>query len=140
MNFDNLSCFKVAFATAGGALIGYLGGWDKALQSLLLFIVVDYITGVAAAWYTKQLSSEIGMRGIVKKVCFFIPVGICYYFDQELGQDYLRSMAIMGYTINELVSIIENLDKMNVWIPEFIRKALAQRKALFEKKEGDIDA
>lgn len=123
-----LTWIKLIFALLGGAITAALGGWDLALQVLVLFVVMDYVTGLVAAWYSKTLNSQVGFRGICKKVLLFIPVAICYALDQVLGQEILRSLAIFFYIANEGLSITENLGLCGVPVPVPLMDALEQIK------------
>lgn len=129
-----LTWIKVVFALLGGAITAALGGWDLALQVLVLFVVLDYMTGLVAAWYSKTLNSQVGFRGICKKVLLFIPVAICYALDQVIGQEILRSLAIFFYIANEGLSVIENLGRAGVPVPAALGEALEQ---LRKKGEGE---
>lgn len=129
-----LSYFKFWFAVIGGFITGLLGGWDIALQVLVLFVVFDYITGVLAAWYEKKLNSYVGMRGIAKKIMLFIPVAVAYWLDVVLGMTVLRGLAIFFYVANEGLSIMENLARMGVQIPAPLKATLEQLK---EKSENN---
>ena len=121
-----LTWIKAAFALLGGTITAFLGGWDLALQVLVLFVVMDYVTGLVAAWYQKDLNSQVGFCGICKKVLLFIPVAICYALDQVIGQEILRSLAIFFYIANEGLSITENLGLCGVPVPEPLMGALEQ--------------
>lgn len=123
---------KYAIATVGGVLTGLLGGWDMMLRVLALFVVLDYGTGLAAAWSEKQLNSEIGARGILKKFLLFVIIALAYQLDKAIGQEVFRSLAIWFYLANEGLSILENCGRAGVPIPAFIRAALEQL-----KKKGD---
>ena len=126
---DNIiTGIKVTFALVGGSITAVLGGWDTALQVLVLFVVLDYITGLIAAWYEKRLDSRVGFKGICKKVLLFIPIAICYALDQIIGQEILRSLAIFFYIANEGLSIIENLGRCGVLVPTPLLDALEQLK------------
>lgn len=127
---------KVAFALIGGWITAVLGGWDTALQVLVLFVVMDYITGLIAAWSEKCLDSRIGFRGIAKKILLFVPIAICYALDQVLGQEILRSLAIFFYIANEGLSIVENLGRAGVPVPDALGEALEQLKKKGEKVDG----
>lgn len=129
-----LTWLKVVFALLGGAITAALGGWDLALQVLVLFVVMDYVTGLVAAWYSKTLNSQVGFKGICKKVLLFIPVAICYALDQVIGQEILRSLAIFFYIANEGLSVIENLGRAGVPVPAALGEALEQ---LRKKGEGE---
>lgn len=128
-----LTGIKAAFAILGGAITAVLGGWDLALQVLALFVVLDYLVGLIAAWTEKSLDSRVGFRGIAKKILLFVPIAICYALDQVLGQEILRSLAIFFYIANEGLSIIENLGRAGVPVPAALGDALEQMK---RKGEG----
>lgn len=117
---------KYAIAIVGGVLTGLLGGWDIMLQILIGFVVLDYVTGVAAAWYAKTLNSEIGARGIMKKILLFVVVALAYQIDKAIGQEIFRNLAIWFYMANEALSIIENVGRCGVPIPGFLKAALEQ--------------
>jgi len=135
---DNVLMYtKWAATIIGGLLTGLLGGWDLALQVLVLFVVLDYATGLTAAWYEKKLDSSIGFRGIAKKILLFVPIAVAYALDKALGQDILRSLAIWFYMANEGLSILENLGRAGVPIPEPIKTALEQLK---QKGDGQSAA
>ena len=130
-----LTGFKYAFALLGGTITAFLGGWDLALQVLVLFVVLDYLVGLIAAWTEKALDSRIGFRGIAKKILLFVPIAICYALDQVLGQEILRSLAIFFYIANEGLSIVENLGRAGVPVPDALGEALEQMK---KKGESNI--
>lgn len=119
---------KVTFALIGGWITAVLGGWDIALQVLVLFVVLDYITGLIAAWYEKRLNSRVGFRGIAKKILLFVPVAVGYWLDVLLGQEILRSLAIWFYLANEGLSMLENLGRCGVPILAPLKDALEQLK------------
>lgn len=125
-----------AAAVIGGLLIGFLGGWDVALQVLVYFVVADYVTGVIAAFYEKKLDSEVGMWGIFRKILLFIPVAIGFWLDTLAGVEVFRSMAIFFYLANEGLSILENLGRMGIPFPDALRAALEQLKKTEESKDG----
>ena len=106
-----------------------LGGFDIALQSLLIVIVIDYLTGIASAIYNKELSSKTGFKGIIKKFCYLLVVSLSVVIDNLLGQSGLiRSLVIYFFVANDGLSIIENMAKMNVKLPEKLIDALEQIK------------
>lgn len=109
-----------------------LGGVDVALTCLLVAIVLDYISGIMKAYVNKELSSQIGFKGIVKKVGVLLVVMLAVLVDRVTGETgAIRTLVIYYFVANEGLSIIENLGQAGVPIPESIRKAL---KAL--KKEN----
>jgi toxin secretion/phage lysis holin len=114
----------------GAAISRAIGGFDMQIEMLMMFVVVDYTTGMYAGWKTKQLSSQIGFRGILKKATIFIVVAFFYAADLMFNTNTLRYMAICGYGVLELVSIIENADRGG-WgslFPYFVRDKLVQIK------------
>ena len=121
-------------ALAGGAITAALGGWDMMLQILVLFTVLDYVTGLVAAWYEQQLNSRVGFRGIAKKILIFVPIAVAFTLDRAMGQDILRSLAICFYVANEGLSIVENLGRASVPIPAPLKSALEQLKEKAEEK------
>jgi len=112
--------------TSGGALASYLfGGWSALLGILLGFVVIDYVTGFLAAAIEGELSSEVGLKGIAKKVCIFAVVAIANLIDTAMGnQHILRDATIFFYLSNELLSIIENVGRAGIPVPSQIQKAV----------------
>ena len=113
-------------------IIHYLGGWDFALQTLVMFIVIDYVTGMYVAGIlhkspkTKSggLSSEKGFHGIIKKIMLLVFVAIMYRLDLFFNIDYLRNGTIVAYCVNELISIIENAGLMGVYVPDIVKRGI----------------
>ena len=113
-------------------VIHYLGGWDFALQTLVMFIVIDYVTGMYVAGIlhkspkTKSggLSSEKGFYGIIKKIMLLVFVAIMYRLDLFFNIDYLRNGTIVAYCVNELISIIENAGIMGVYVPNIVKRGI----------------
>ena len=122
-----------ALGTIGYLLIFLLGGWDIALQCLLIAISLDYVSGLIKAYSTKTLSSRIGLRGLLKKVGLLIVVMIGVIIDKVTGgTGAVRTLVIYYFVANEGLSIIENLGVAGVPIPKSIKKAL---KALKNSEE-----
>ena len=106
-----------------------IGGFDIAIQSLLIVMVVDYLTGIASAIYNKELSSKIGLKGILKKFCYLLIVALSVVIDNLLGQSGLiRSLVIYFFVANDGLSIIENMAEMGVKLPQKLIDALEQIK------------
>ena len=106
-----------------------LGGFDIALQSLIIVIIIDYLTGIASAIYNKELSSKTGFKGIIKKFCYSLVVALSVVIDNLLGQSGLiRSLVIYFFVANDGLSIIENMAEMNVKLPQKLIDALQQIK------------
>lgn len=120
----------MAVFSAVGAVFSFLiGGVDKLVTALLIFIVLDYVTGLIAAWNTATLQSRRGFEGIKRKLAMLIIVIIANWVDVALfGTGTCRSMLIFAYLGNEGLSIIENLDRMGYgnYIPVFMRDKLTQ--------------
>ena len=113
-----------------------LGGFDIALQSLLIVIVLDYITGLSKSYVNHSLSSATGLKGIVKKLCLLILVAVAVTVDSlTIGNGAIRTLIIYYLVANEGLSIIENLGEMDIIVPKFIKDRLEQLKST---NEGDI--
>ncbi|MBM7687290.1 phage holin family protein [Defluviitalea raffinosedens] len=119
---------QVVLTALGGLLGWFLGGYDGFLYALVTLVVADYITGVMCAIVDKTLSSEIGFKGIFKKVLVFVLVGIGHMIDANLIGDgsALRTAIIFFYCSNEGVSMLENAGRLGLPIPEKLRDILAQ--------------
>lgn len=110
-------------------IIYLLGGIDIALQSLLIVIVIDYLTGIASAIYNKELSSKMGFKGIIKKFSYLLVVALSVVIDNLLGQSGLiRTLVIYFFVANDGLSIIENMAEMNIKLPQKLIDALEQIK------------
>lgn len=119
---------QIAFTALGGFLGWFLGGADGFLYALIAFVVIDYITGVMCAISDKSLSSEVGFRGISRKVLIFILVGVGNLLDVYiLGEaGVLRTAVIFFYLSNEGVSLLENASRLGLPIPEKLKEILQQ--------------
>lgn len=119
---------QLVFTAVGGWLGYFLGGCDGLLITLVVFAVVDYITGVMCAVADKKLSSEVGFKGICRKVLIFILVGIANILDvQVIGTgSILRMAVIFFYLSNEGVSLLENAGHLGLPIPEKLKLVLEQ--------------
>ncbi len=124
-HFDWGSIFKFCIA-GGGACASYLfGGWNQLLQILLVFVIIDYITGVVASGVEGKLSSSVGLKGIAKKVFIFVIVAVAHLADTALGDgSLLQDAAIFFYIANELLSIIENAGRVGLPVPEILKQAI----------------
>ena len=116
------------FAGIGGWLGYFLGGCDGLLFALLAFVVIDYITGVMCAIADKTLSSEVGFKGICRKVLIFLLVGIANILDvQVIGTgSILRTAVIFFYISNEGVSLLENAAHLGLPVPAKMKAVLEQ--------------
>lgn len=129
---------QLAFAAVGGWLGYFLGGCDGLLYALIAFVAIDYITGVMCAISDKALSSEVGFRGICRKVLIFLLVGIGNIIDvQVLGSPgVLRTAVIFFYLSNEGVSLLENAAHLGLPVPDAIKTVLEQLHDRSDGKEG----
>ena len=127
---------QLIFTGIGGWLGYFLGGCDGLLYALLAFVVVDYITGVMCAINDQTLSSEVGFRGICRKVLIFLLVGIANILDvQVIGTgSVLRTAVIFFYISNEGVSLLENAAHLGLPVPEKIKIVLEQ---LHDRSESE---
>ena len=116
------------FAAVGGWLGWFLGGCDGLLYALVLFVVLDYITGVMCAVVDKKLSSEVGFKGLFRKVLIFSLVGIGHAIDSQVigSGSVLRTAVIFFYLSNEGVSLTENAAHLGLPIPEKLKLVLEQ--------------
>lgn len=106
-----------------------LGGFDIALQSLIIVIVIDYLTGIASAVYNKELSSKVGFKGIIKKFCYLLIVALSVVIDNLTGKSgIIRNLVIYFFVANDGISIIENMAEMNIKLPKKLIDALEQIK------------
>lgn len=133
--FWNLCQFL--FTAAGGWLGYFLGGCDGLLLALVLFAVADYITGVMCAVADKKLSSEVGFKGICRKVIIFMLVGIAHIIDVNViaTGSVLRTAVIFFYLSNEGVSLLENAAHLGLPIPEKLKIVLEQLHDRSEKSD-----
>ena len=116
------------FTAVGGWLGWFLGGCDGLLYALIAFVVIDYITGVMCAVLDHKLSSEVGFKGIFKKVLIFLLVGIGNIIDTQIigNGSVLRTAVIFFYISNEGVSLVENAAHLGLPIPEKLKEVLEQ--------------
>lgn len=121
---------QYVFATMGGALGAVMGGFDGFLYALIVFAVVDYMTGVMVGILNKELSSQIGFRGIFKKVVIFSLVAVAHIIDTHVIQNgsVLRTTVIFFYLSNEGISILENAAFIGLPIPKKMKDVLEQLK------------
>lgn len=127
---------KSAICTACGAvgtfIAAALGGWDTAVISLLVFMGIDYLTGllVAGLFHKSKksesggLESRAGFKGLVRKCMVLLLVVVANLLDKQIGANYIRDAVCIGFMANELLSIVENASLMGVPIPAAITKAL----------------
>lgn len=133
---------SIIFATIGLWLGLFIGPVNGVLIALIVFVVIDYTTGVISAAVNKKLSSSVGFKGLLRKILIFLIVGLANILDvYVLGANaILRSAVIFFYIANEGLSIIENLGETGLPIPKKLRDVLAQlRKKSGEDDENGVD-
>ena len=126
--------FCTAFGMLGAALAAAFGGWDAAMTALIVCISVDYISGsiVALVFHASRKSetgaynSAYGLKGLCKKGLMLMFVLVAVQIDRLLGSDYVRDAVCIGFSANEILSIIENLGLTGIPMPQAIVKALEQ--------------
>ena len=119
---------QAVFTAIGGWLGWFLGGCDGLMYALIAFVVVDYITGIMCAIVDKKLSSEVGFKGICKKVLIFLLVGMANILDVNIigSGSVLRTAAIFFYLSNEGVSLLENAAHLGLPVPNAMKEVLQQ--------------
>ncbi|MCR5811217.1 MAG: phage holin family protein [Lachnospiraceae bacterium] len=130
---------QIIFTAVGGWLGYFLGGCDGLLIALVAFAVTDYITGVMCAIADKKLSSEIGFKGICRKVIIFMLVGIAHVLDVNViaTGSVLRTAVIFFYLSNEGVSLLENAAHLGLPVPEKLKDVLEQLHDRAEKEKEE---
>lgn len=125
-----LEYFRIIVAMIGTGLTWLFGTWDKALAILILFIILDYITGVIKGYVKKELSSDIGLHGIARKAVILIVLIVAVALDRLLdtGNWVFRTLVCYFYIANEGISLLENCAALGLPIPEKLKDALAQLK------------
>ncbi len=141
---ENINNFKIGILSLSGVvgsiIANFLGGWDMALQTLVLFMAVDYIMGLMVAGIFKKsqksetgaLDSRAGWKGLFKKGVTLMIVLVATQLDKMTGTEVIRDAVIIAYVVNEAISIIENAGLMGVPIPNIIKRTLE----LLKNKEG----
>lgn len=132
----------ITFASIGSVLAETFGGWDSFLKALVMFMTVDYITGmtVALVFHKSQktksggASSQVGYKGIVKKISMLLLVALAVRVDEISGTHYIRNATIFFFLGNEGLSVIENIGLMGVEFPEFLKKALEELRTKSNKE------
>ncbi len=133
---ERINLLKLAVLTAAGAagstLHALFGGWTPDFATLLIFMAIDFATGILLAGIFKKsnktetgaLESHAGWKGLARKCMVLLYVMIANRLDLSLGTDYIRTAVIIGFMLNELLSITENAGLMGVPIPDVIKKAI----------------
>ena len=126
----------------GGFIAMLLGGWDTAMITLVIFMAIDFTTGMIAAAlgkskhsWTGRLSSKAGWYGLAKKFCTLLIIVAAVRIDILIGTTYVRDATCIGFCVNELLSIVENTSLMGVPYPDAIKKAID----VLQKKAGKLN-
>ena len=131
---------QMGMTILGGWLGYFLGGMDGLMIALIIFMVLDYITGLMCAIVDKKLSSAVGFKGICKKVLILMLVGVAHIVDLHVvgTGDALRSAVVCFYLSNESVSMLENAAHLGLPIPEKLKSVLAQLHGREDKSSTDV--
>ncbi len=130
---------------AGGAVAAFFGGWDTGLVTLVIFMCIDYVSGlvVAGVFHNSKkttsgaLESKAGWKGLCRKGMSLLFVLIAYRLDLAIGSNYIRDAVIIGFIVNETISIVENAGLMGVPLPKVINKAIDILTSKSEEKGGE---
>lgn len=117
---------SILWGIIGGFFSYWLGGWDVLMKTIVFLAVTDYITGVIKGIYLKKLSSEIGFKGLLKKIVMFIVIAVAFVIQGLIGNTIpLREVVIMFYIANEGLSLLENA-AVFVPVPDKLKSVLLQ--------------
>ena len=137
--------FCLIAGVVGGFIAAIFGGWDSALVTLIVFMGVDFFTGVVTAAMGKSkhtnsggLSSKAGWFGLAKKVCTLLLIAVAVRMDILLGTTYIRDAVCISFCLNELLSIVENTSLMGVPFPPAIKKAIDVLQTKIGRMEEEI--
>ncbi len=130
MYYSKMELQNLAIGAGVGAFLNLaLGGLDMPVMALLVLVILDYMSGMYAGFKTGCLSSQVGFKGIIKKMVIFVIVAFAVLVDHAIQMGhFLRTMTICAYALNEALSIVENADRIG-WgehIPAFLRGRLEQ--------------
>ncbi|MBB5326262.1 toxin secretion/phage lysis holin [Anoxybacillus tepidamans] len=122
----NKYVFFLGISLMGSVLSSLFGSLDLFVIILLCFVVIDYVTGVIASALAGKLSSEVGFRGIVRKLLIFVLVAVSHLLDIAIGWDhhFIRDATVFFYITNEVISILENVGRAGLPIPDFLKKVV----------------
>ena len=135
--------FITIVGTVGSLVASFFGGWTESLTTLLIFMLIDYVTGliVAGVFHKSQktatgaLESRAGFKGLCRKGAILLFVLIGYRLDLAVGTTYIRDAVCIAFIANELISIVENAGLMGLPIPAVITKAI---EVLKSKTDGEV--
>lgn len=131
---------SVFLAAAGGVVSSLVGGWDRVMQVLLIFMVIDYITGIGSAIRTRCMSSEIGFSGLLKKATIYLVMILATQLDHVVdANNFFRTSTAIFYITNEGISILENVEEIGVPLPNFLKNTLYKLRTKYESDKPPID-
>ena len=135
---DILKHIQTALVVVGAALGYFVAGLDGFMIVLIVFMVIDYITGVMCAIHDKSVSSKAGFTGICKKILILVMIGMANLLDTYVIQtgSMLRTVSLFFYISNEGISVLENMCRLGLRVPKKVRDVLEQ---LHDKSECDDD-
>ena len=133
--------YMTIIGAIGGVIVSAIGGWDYYMQLLVISMCVDYISGVlvAAVWHRASkskdgsLESRAGFKGLIRKGMILLTVLVAHYMDLTIGSQYIRNALVIGFSANEILSILENIGLMGVEYPDVMKQAI---EALKKKDTG----
>ncbi len=140
-----LTVVSAAVGTVGAFIARAFGGWDSDIVTLIILMVIDYITGIVCAAVFKKsdktvsgaLSSDACFRGLFKKIITLLLVLIAHRLDLLIGADYIRNLVVIAFCTSELISICENAGLMGVPLPKILTKAIDILKNRSEEDNDD---
>ena len=118
--------YKIILECLSGITTYFLSDFDAILKTLLLFILIDYITGVLKAINKKKLSSKIGLKGIISKITILLVVALATSLDSVFNIEAIRYLTIGFYVANEGISILENIGELGIPYPEKLKEVPKQ--------------
>lgn len=130
---------SIVVGVVGGVVAKLLGGMDGILHALLFVVVVDYVTGLIKAYFQKDLNSEVGFKGLIKKVLIFVVIAVSVETEKIIGDAIpLREIVIMFYLSNEGISFLENVSVF-IKLPPKLKEAFQQIRGN-EEQAPDVDS
>mgnify|MGYP004621829781 FL=1 len=137
--------FCIAVGALGSAIASLYGGWDAALQTLIIFMAVDYVTGLLVAGVfhaspksqTGALESRAGWKGLIRKGETLLIVLVACQLDAVMATSFVQDAVVIGFICNETLSIIENAGLMGLPIPAALTKAVDILKQRSEEQKGE---
>ena len=138
---DNIKAIVLtAIGMVGSAISGFFGGWTSAMTTLIIFMAIDYVTGLVVDGVFKKsgksesggLKSRAGWKGLCRKGMVLLILLVACRLDLAIGTTYIKDAVCIAFVANETISIVENAGLMGVPIPGIIVKAID-----ILKKKGD---